>query len=161
MAHKSVLLDTSFIIRLLKENDPLFNNANSYFRYFLDRDVRMFLSTISIAEYCAGGQLQELPLRNVQVLPFNVDHGQRAGVLARDAFRARNTGILQVESRVIIPNDTKLFAQADSESAIGCYVSADRESRKVYDALRGLRVLNFEFIDLHVPISESFGMLDL
>lgn len=35
MTHKAVLLDTSFFIRFLNDGDPLFLNADGYFRYFL------------------------------------------------------------------------------------------------------------------------------
>lgn len=35
MEQNSVLLDTSFFIRLLNEEDPLHLNALRYFRYFL------------------------------------------------------------------------------------------------------------------------------
>ncbi len=55
MTHKAVLLDTSFFIRFLNEGDPLFKNADSYFRYFLEKEMVMMISTISIAEYCVGG----------------------------------------------------------------------------------------------------------
>jgi hypothetical protein len=35
---KSVLLDTSFFIRFLNVNDPLFENADNYFRYFIEKE---------------------------------------------------------------------------------------------------------------------------
>ncbi|MGX1023886.1 putative nucleic acid-binding protein [Psychroflexus sp. MBR-150] len=35
----SVLLDTSFFIRLLNDEDPLHSNAVNYFKYFLENDV--------------------------------------------------------------------------------------------------------------------------
>jgi predicted nucleic acid-binding protein len=44
-----VLLDTSFVIRLLKTNDALHPNAKAWFRQLLERRVPMYLSTISIA----------------------------------------------------------------------------------------------------------------
>lgn len=46
----AVLLDTSFFIRFLNENDPLFKKADGYFRYFLKNEITMIVSTISIAE---------------------------------------------------------------------------------------------------------------
>ena len=61
---KSVLLDTSFFLRFLNVEDPLFNNADQYFRYFIDNEINLMISTISIAEYCVGGDIHELPLRN-------------------------------------------------------------------------------------------------
>ena len=39
----------------------------------------MMISTISIAEYCVGGDVHELPLRNLQIVPFNLDHSKRTG----------------------------------------------------------------------------------
>ena len=53
-----------FFIRFLNDNDPLFNNADGYFRYFLQNDIEMWISTVSIAEYCIGGHISELPLGN-------------------------------------------------------------------------------------------------
>lgn len=40
MTH-SVLLDTSFFIRLLNDEDPLHENAKGFFKYFLDNDIIM------------------------------------------------------------------------------------------------------------------------
>jgi hypothetical protein len=65
MTHKSVLLDTSFFIRFLNDSDPLYSNADAYFRYFLQNEITMMISTISIAEYCVGGDIHELPIRNL------------------------------------------------------------------------------------------------
>ena len=76
MTHKSVLLDTSFFLRFLNESDLLFKNADGYFRYFLQKEITMMISTISIAEYCVGGDVHELPLRNLQIIPFNLDHAK-------------------------------------------------------------------------------------
>jgi len=36
---------------------------------------------------------------------------------------------------VLIPNDTKMFAQASADSEIFAFVSADAEAKKVYDLL--------------------------
>ena len=47
---QGVLVDTSFVIRLMKHDDPLSPNAKAWFRELLDRKVPMFLSTIVIAE---------------------------------------------------------------------------------------------------------------
>lgn len=83
MTHKSVLLDTSFFLRFLNENDPLFRKADGYFRYFLEKGIVMVISTISIAEYCVGGDVNELPLRNLQILPFNLDHAKEPASLLK------------------------------------------------------------------------------
>lgn len=161
MMHKAVLLDTSFFLRFLNDNDPLFKNADSYFRFFLQNEIIMKISTISIAEYCVGGNVFELPLRNLQIVPFNLDHSKKAGEFAKITFEAKKQGILSVNNRNIIPNDTMLFAQADCEKAVEFYLSSDTESNKIFNLLRKKTSPNFQFIDLNTPYSESFGYLDL
>lgn len=158
--HNAVLLDTSFFIRFLNESDPLFKNADGYFRYFLQKEITMMISTISIAEYCVGGDVHELPLRNLQIVPFNLDHSKRTGVFAKIAFNAKRNGKIDVANRNIIPNDTKLFAQADCEKAIEFYLSSDSESLKIYNLLRHEITPKFQFIDLNISYNETFGLLD-
>lgn len=162
MKHKrAVLLDTSFFLRFLNDNDPLFKNADAYFRYFLREDIEMLISTISIAEYCIGGDILELPLKNLQIVPFNLNHAKRTGEFARIAFQGRANKQLQVNDRKIIPNDTKLFAQADCEKTIGLYLSSDTESMKVDNTIKNKTKPNFQFIDLNTPHHQTFGILDL
>ena len=50
-----------------------------------------------------------------------------------------------IQPRVIIPNDTKMFAQASAEQDIVSFVSADAEAKKVYDLLE---TPNFEFVNI-------------
>lgn len=141
MIHRAVLLDTSFFLRFLNDEDPLFNNADGYFRYFLQKEITMMISTISIAEYCVGGDIYELPLKNLQIAPFNLDHAKKTGEFAKIVFQ--NKGKLKLNERNIIPNDTKLFAQADSEKLIEFYLSSDAESFKIYNLLNRKPQQNF------------------
>lgn len=159
MTHKSVLLDTSFFLRFLNEEDPLFKHADGYYRYFLQKEFPLVVSTIAISEYCVKGNPDELPLKNLRILPFNLPHAVRAGEFARIIFDHR--GALQLSSRRIVPNDSKLFAQADIEEDIGYYLSSDVESRKIYDQLGLEAEPKFSFIDLHIPYHTTFGVLDL
>ena len=159
MTHSAVLLDTSFFLRFLNDADPLFKNADGYFRYFLQHKIDMLVSTISIAEYCVGGDVHELPLKNLQILPLNLDHAKRTGEFAKIVFQHK--GKLNLKERNIIPNDTKLFAQADVEKLIEFYLSSDTESLKIYNLLRQLDKPKFQFIDLNTPYSQTFGVLDL
>lgn len=159
MMHKSVLLDTSFFLRFLNDNDPLYKNADGYFRYFIKEEITMMISTISIAEYCVGGNIHELPLRNLQIVPFNLDHSKRTGEFAKIVFQNKNK--LKLNERNIIPNDTKLFSQADCEKTVEYYLSSDSESFKVYTLLKKETNPKFIFIDLKVPHYETFGILDL
>lgn len=147
MTH-SVLLDTSFIIRLLNDDDPLHNNALGYFKYFLEKDVSLYFSTISIAEYCVRGSISDLPLKNIRVLPFNIDHARRTGDFARILFEKKKGGEIIKTPRTIIPNDSKLFAQADIENSINDFLTSDARSMKIWNILNLSFEINFVLLIL-------------
>ena len=157
--HRSVLLDTSFFLRFLDEESPLFQNSDEYFRYFLQQEITMMISTISIAEYCVGGEINELPLLNMQIIPFNINHAKRTGEFARIVFQNKNK--LKLRERNIIPNGTKLFAQADCDESVKFYLSSDIESLKIFNLLKEQVQPRFQFIDLSIPCNQVFGYLDL
>jgi len=85
----SVLLDTSFLIRLLNDEDPLHKNAVGYYKYFLEMEIILKVSTITIAEYCVRGKIEDLPMRNLQLIPFNLDHAKKTGEFADIIFRQK------------------------------------------------------------------------
>jgi predicted nucleic acid-binding protein len=147
-----VCADTSFLIRLLNDRDPLHANAKAYFRTLLEHDATILLSTVAIAEYCVRGRLEELPLQVVQVIPFDISHAVRAGEFARIAFEER----VRVDERVIIPNDCKLLAQTDVEQA-GYYLTSDARSHTIYDLLRTRLGVSFQFVNIRESVNEVFG----
>lgn len=151
-----VLLDTSFVIRLLKTDDPLHSNAKAWFRWLLDHKVPMHLSTISISEFCVKGSFDQLPLRNVRVLPFNWQHAQRSGEFARVLLDQRKD-----EERAVVINDIKLLAQADVESRISHFLSKDRKlnSKVTQLATAGVQ-LRTTLIDLNTPLADVLGQLN-
>ena len=161
MEQNCVLLDTSFFIRLLNEEDPLHENALGYFRYFLEHDFVIKISTIAIAEYCARGDVSELPLKNMLIVPFNFDHAQRAGKMIAEVYAEKKKRGVTITPRAIVPNDTKMFAQADVEPNINFYATADVECKKVYDMIKASEgKLSFEFINITIPYNKFFGILD-
>lgn len=144
MEQDCVLLDTSFFIRLLNEEDPLHNNALGYFRYFLEHDFVIKISTIAIAEYCVRG-----------------DVSQRAGKMIAEVYAEKKKRGATIAPRAIVPNDTKMFAQADVEPDINFYGTADVECKKVYDMIKTSEgKLSFKFIDITIPYNAFFGELD-
>ncbi len=157
----SALLDTSFFLRFLNEKDPLFKKADGYYHYFLEKEIAMVISTISIAEYCVLGTVEQLPLKNLQILPFNLSHSKKAGEFARIIFTAKKEGLLETTERILIPNDTKLFAQADTEINIKYFVTSDTRSIKPFDLLKGKINIRFQIIDINQKHTETFGTLDL
>ena len=83
----SVLLDTSFLISLSDPTRPHHTAAVGYYRECARRLVPMYLSTIVISEFQVKQAINDLPLRNFVVLPFNVDHAMRCGLILRQMSR--------------------------------------------------------------------------
>lgn len=155
-----VLLDTIFVIRLLKTNDALHPNAKAWFRQLLERRVPMYLSTISIAEYCVKGTFDELPLRNVRVLPFNIDHARRAGPFTGSLLDQRKQPGGD-DDRTVVINDVKLLAQAEVNPGISHFLTKDLRFASRMQALRqGGHVLRTTVLDLNIPMADALGMLD-
>lgn len=157
--HKAVLIDTCFLIKLLDKNSDLHQNAVDYFRYFVKEKIVMKISTISIAEYCVRGNLEDIPIRNLQVLNFNLPHAGLAGCFAETVFRHKRNGDIGAEIRAIIPNDTKLFAQASYENTITCFVTCDGKAETVYNAIKSEHMVSFAFWNINTPVSEMVGLL--
>jgi predicted nucleic acid-binding protein len=156
----SVLLDTSFFIRLLNLDDPLHSNAKDYFKYFLAEGIEMRISTISIAEFCVRGDITDLPLKNLKILPFNYDHACKAGQFARIIFEKNKAQKnLDIHPRVLIPNDSKLFAQADTEVTIEAFVTSDERSKSTVQLLKDSGNARFDYIDISTPFGQTFGVL--
>ena len=156
---EAVLLDTSFFIRLLNKNEKLHENARGYYRYFLDHDYTLKISTISIAEYCVRGKRSDLPLKQLMVSPFNIDDAEQAGHFARILFENKNALKKKKLPRVLIPNDSKLFAQAHYDSDVAYYVTADSRSEIPIKILNDHTAVDFRYIDIHTPWNEQFGEL--
>jgi predicted nucleic acid-binding protein len=154
---KKVFVDTSFLIKLLHNQEALHPNALAYFKYFLEEKMILVVSAIAIGEYCVQGQITHLPLKNLQTLNYNVIHAVKAGRYGAVALRARQANQLP-PNRLTITNDIKLFAQAESEK-IDYYVTADAGSKAIYDLLRREDTVSYTFIDIHTPVNETFGLL--
>ena len=105
----SVLLDTSFLISLSDPTRAHHATALQYYKECIARRVPMLLSTIAISEFQVRQPINDLPLRNFIVLPFNVDHAMACGLLVR-AF-ARDPG----DDRARFKDDFKLIAQCQCE----------------------------------------------
>ena len=106
----SVLLDTSFLITFSDPNRPNHQVAIDYYKECILRMVPMYLSTIVISEFQVKQAINDLPLRNFIVLPFNVDHAMRCGIMIRQMNRDAG------DDRVQVKDDYKLISQCDCES---------------------------------------------
>jgi hypothetical protein len=106
----SVLLDTSFLISLSDPARPRHEAAVAYYRECTRRQVPMYLSTIVISEFQVKQAINDLPMRNFVVRPFNVDHAMSCGLIIRTMPRDPE------DDRVRVKDDFKLVAQCDCES---------------------------------------------
>ena len=155
---KIAMLDTSFLIRLLKEDDLLHSSAIAYYQHFLENNFVLYISTVAVAEYCVRGELDQLPFESVRVVPFNLDHAEKAGNYASTLYQARNNGQFAPEQRLIIPNDNKIFAQASSIDAL-YFVTSDTKSSQAMDILAKERGFSVTHVDIHNPVSTFSGYL--
>lgn len=159
MKDECVLLDTNFFIRLLNEDDALHGNIRGFFQHFLEKEFRLKFSTVSVAEYCVKGSIDQLPLRNIEILPFNLNHASVAGDFTKLALQHR--GGLELPNRHIIKDDAKLFAQAHVEKEIDAFATSDANLIKTYDFLSKSITLNFKIIDTAAPFTSVLGILPL
>jgi predicted nucleic acid-binding protein len=160
VAH-GVLCDTSYFIRWAKPNEALHPAAQDYLKFLVEGGHTLYVSIIALAEYAVRDAIANLPLRYFRVVPFNVDHAQRAGTFARAVFESRGALPLQITQRTIIPNDTKMFAQADVTPEVTHYLTADSECEKVYQLLKAKEHPRFQFVHLSTPWHQAFGQLDI
>lgn len=85
----------------------------------------MYLSTIVISEFQVRQAINDLPLRNFVVLPFNVDHAMKCGLMIRNMARDPE------DDRVRVKDDFKLLAQCDCE-AVSHLISEDASTLAKY-----------------------------
>ncbi|WP_260393809.1 hypothetical protein [Riemerella anatipestifer] len=77
---RSVLLDNSFVTRLLKKDDEFHQNTVEYFEYFLHKNITMYLSTIVISEYAVADNPDNLlSLKTFQILEFDYKDAKTSG----------------------------------------------------------------------------------
>ena len=157
--NKIVFCDTGFVIRLLDRTSELHENALGYFRYFLENDYLIRMSTIAVAEFCVKDKIEHLPLHQILLSPFNAHHASKTGECARILYNAKAKGVIEVDARILIQNDVKLLVQAECESA-EFYLTSDSRSKRMYDVLKEEGKLSFDFTDIHTPYSAKFGILD-
>jgi hypothetical protein len=121
----SVLFDTSFLISFTDPNRTHHTAALDYYRECVRRQVPIYLSTVVISEFQVKQAINDLPLRNFVVLPFNVDHAMRCGLMMRSM--QRDSG----DDRVRVKDDFKILAQCDCE-AISHLITEDASTLAKY-----------------------------
>lgn len=153
----SILLDTSFCIRLLKNNDDLHQNAKDYFKYFMEKKIEIFLSSIVVAEYSVKDDPANLPLEFVKIIPFDFFDGKTAGEFHSILLNHKD----QVENieRNVIKDDCKLMAQLFNRNIQG-YITKDRKSfGQIIAPIQASKSFAIELLDLEIPLKDFKGEL--
>jgi len=153
----SILLDTSFCIRLLKNNDELHQNAKDYFKYFLEQKIEIYLSSIVIAEYSVKDDVNNLPLEFVKIVPFDFFDGKTAGEFHSILINNKEQ-VANIE-RNVIKDDCKLLAQIFNRK-IGAYITKDKKSfGQIFMPIQKAKSFNIKLFDLEIPLKDIKGEL--
>lgn len=155
---KSILLDNSFVTRLLKSDDEFHQIVVDYFQYFLEKNIILYLSTIVVSEYAVADDPDNLlALNTFQLLEFDYRDAKVAGEFF--ALLKNDKELRKVEQRSVIINDVKLFAQIHNRE-IDAFITKDREAlSKMIIPLKKNKGLNFQYWDLTIPLNEKLGRL--
>lgn len=159
---KGVLCDTSFLITLLNPKRAENKVADDYYKFFLDYEVPLFLSSIVIGEYCVRGSYEELPIMSMIPLTYTVAHAREAATIAATLIRHRKTehqdGLKG--ARADIPNDSMLLGQCVAEDGISHFITADRKFKDRISRAFEDNPLSCQIITLEHTVAEVAGTLD-
>ncbi|MGB0880992.1 MAG: hypothetical protein ACPGTO_10535, partial [Polaribacter sp.] len=79
-----------------------------------------------------------------------------AGEFAKVLFTKNKVSFEKLSPRAIIPNDSKLFAQAHIDKTITHFVTSDIRSKKTLVMLKKEMNPKFEIISIDIPHTEMF-----
>jgi hypothetical protein len=127
-------LDTSFLISFADPARKHHAVAVDYFRHCLAKNIPMWFSTVAAGEFEVGQPVNDLPLQNFRIQPYNLPHAIRAAAFFRALRQA--SSIPAEDRRPVVLNDLKIIAQAEVEK-IPIILTEDRNTLwRLADRLR-------------------------
>ena len=162
--NNSVFLDTNFLIAWHEIDHQNHMQAIEYFKYCLENNITMKVSTIALAEYSVHGNFAtELPMQNFQIISFLPSHSQQSGEFTKCVLSNRNQ--YQQLVRKAIPNDVKLVTQANIDKSIKQFVTSDVNSISPISNILATngKSINFTFYDFtqfEAPLKQEQLELD-
>ena len=149
---RAVLVDTSYLIALVNDADPLHEDAKRYYKYFLQHSIPMYLSVIVIAEFHQKqSAIDLLGSEKYITLPYNVTEA----LASADMGHALGSGA-RVGNRAEFKDDVKLLAQAKNEN-LEFLITADAATLHKYcEKLRQAGMINTQSICLTDGYDEAW-----
>lgn len=139
----TVLLDTPALVALANPQHARHAVAVAYFRESLRADATLYLSVIAAAEFQQGQAVTDLPLRNLVVLPFNIDHAMVAGEVHRSLRGTELAG-----PAAAVADDVKLIAQGMAEGVSHVLTDGRCTLAQLLERLREAGRCRIECIDI-------------
>jgi predicted nucleic acid-binding protein len=145
-----VVIDTSYLITLASASRPHHEIARRYWRYFLDENIPIFLSTIVVSEFCLKQEIDPSILRNCVILPFNWDAAIKAVDLDFRQFKG------ETADRVALKDDMKILAQAAVVGASHIITEDEQSLYRYAEILQRAGKVNFKAIKLADEFDPAF-----
>ncbi len=154
---KSIILDTGFLINLYSDKFALQNHCKEYYRYFLENKIDMYVSTISLAEYCVGSSLSDIELDKFRIIPFNIQHCPIAGKFAKHCIHDRDKFLHDIDRKVVM-NDIKILSQAAFHK-IDALITKDVKLEKIINRISSLpeSELSIKYLNISRPYTDYFA----
>lgn len=144
----SLLLDTSFLITLVKKERANHSTAERLFRHAVMNNIPMYFSSVVASEFAIKQPITDLPLGKFRPINFDATHGVRAAKLW-NALAQRDQG----DDRQRVRDDVKIIAQASKDGIT--HIVTDDEST-LYKYCERLR-LKGEISTRAIKLSNGFG----
>ena len=155
---KTVLLDSCFLIGLVSKDDRLHVNANVYWKYFLDNDVKMYLSTIVASEFATKHNLSDFPLNKTIPMLFNIRDAEMAGQISKFRQSKHSSKPEDGASRIQLKDDFKILAQLCGSLVVEAIVTGDGKMRGPFNDAIECHSIKKKFIDINNPITQELGL---
>ena len=145
-----VVIDTSFLITMAGKERPHHEAARRYWKYFIENEIPIFLSTIVVAEFHLKQEIPPEILRCCVILPFNYDHALLTASL--DGLRMRPDGT----ERTAVKDDVKIIAQAAKSDAAYLITDDSRTLARYCDTFKHAGQITFVTITLEGGFDSAF-----
>ena len=153
----SVLLDTGFLISLVDRENNRKNHdvAKQYYKHLLEQEITIYFSVIVAAEFAIKDLIDDLPLSNFRIIPFNITHSIEAARIW-NLLGGHDNG----DNRSVVRDDVKIIAQASLEGIPFILTEDANTFYKYCERLRVSNNLNIRAIKLADGFDASALRLD-